>query len=54
MCSFLAHWTGLFKKDLKEQVIQGAEVVKSTALFFHNQDMQARAHEDLQMVPFAG
>jgi hypothetical protein len=54
ICSFLAYWTGLFKEDLKEQVIQGAEVVKSTALFFHNQDMQARAHDDLQMVPFAG
>jgi len=54
ICSFLAYWTGLFKEDLKEQVIQGAEVVKSTALFFHNQDMQARAHDDLQMLPFAG
>ncbi|KAG0537641.1 hypothetical protein BDA96_03G166100 [Sorghum bicolor] len=45
---------GLFKEDLKEQVIQGAEVVKSMALFFHNQDLQARAHDDLQMVPIAG
>jgi hypothetical protein len=54
ICSFLAYWTGLFKEDLKEQVIQGAEVVKSTAQFFHNKDMQARAHNDLQMVPLAG
>jgi hypothetical protein len=44
----------LLKEDLKDQVIQGAEVVKSTALFFHKQDLQARSQEERQLVPFAG
>jgi hypothetical protein len=54
ICSFLTYWAGLLKEGLKEQVIQGAEVVKSMALFFHKQDMQSRAREEHQLVPFAG
>ena len=54
ICSFLTYWTGLLKEDLKDQVIQGAEVVKSAALFFHKQDLQARSQEERQLVPFAG
>jgi hypothetical protein len=44
----------LLKEDLKNQVIQGAEVVKASALFFHKQDLQARSLEKRQLVPFAG
>ena len=54
ICSFLTYWAGLLKEDLKEQVIQGAEVVKSTALYFHKQDLQLRTQEERQLVPFAG
>jgi hypothetical protein len=54
ICSFLTYWTGLLKEDLRNQVIQGAEVVKASALFFHKLDLQARSLEERQLVPFAG
>jgi hypothetical protein len=54
ICFFLTYWTGLLKEGLKEQVIQGVEVVKSMVLYFHNQDLQTRAHEEHQMATFAG
>jgi hypothetical protein len=54
ICSFLTYWADLLKEGLKEQVIQGAEVVKSTALFFHKQDQQSRAREEYQLVPLTG
>ena len=54
ICSFLTYWAGMLKDGVKEQVIQGAEVVKTAALFFHKQELQTRSQEDLQMVPFVG
>jgi hypothetical protein len=54
ICSFLTYWTGLLEEDLKDQVIQGAEVVKASTLFFHKQDLQAHSLEERQIVPFAG
>jgi hypothetical protein len=54
ICSFLKYWAGLLKEGLKEQVIQGAEVVKLTALYFHKQDLQMHTQEEHQLVPFAG
>ena len=54
LSSFLTYWAGLLKEGLKEQVIQLAEVVKSTALYFHKQDLQLRTQEERQLVPFAG
>jgi hypothetical protein len=30
----------LLKEDLKQQVIQEAEMLKTAALFFHKQDVQ--------------
>ncbi|CAD6267248.1 unnamed protein product [Miscanthus lutarioriparius] len=45
---------GLLKDDMKEQVIQGAELVKKAALSFHNQELQAQSQEGMQLVPFAG
>ena len=45
---------GLLNEGLKEQVIQGAEVIKSTALYFHKQDLQTHTQEGHQLVPFAG
>jgi hypothetical protein len=44
----------LLKEDLRNQVIQGAEVVKASALFFHKQDLQARSLEERQLVPVTG
>jgi hypothetical protein len=44
----------LLKEDLKEQVIQGAEVVKTTALLFHKQDLKSCPQEEHQLVPFVG
>jgi len=44
----------LLKEDLKEQMIQGAEVMKTAALFFHSQDLKACSQEERQLVPFAG
>jgi len=40
------------KEDMQAQVIQGAAVVKSAALFFHNQGIQMGAGQ--QMVPYDG
>jgi hypothetical protein len=54
ICSFLTYWTGLLEEGLKDQVIQGAKLVKASALFFHKQDMQAHSLEERQIVPFAG
>jgi hypothetical protein len=54
ICSFLTYWTGLLEEDLKDQVIQGAKVVKAATLFFHMQDLQAHSLEERQIVPFAG
>jgi hypothetical protein len=54
ICSFLTYWAGLLNEGLKEQVIQGAEVIKSTALYFHKQDLQTHTQEGHQLVPFAG
>jgi len=42
ICSFLTYWAGLLKEDLKQQVIQGAEMLKTAALFFHKQDVKGR------------
>jgi hypothetical protein len=53
-CIFLTYWAGLLKEDLKEQMIQGAEVMKTAALFFHTQDLQAHSQVERQLVPFAG
>jgi hypothetical protein len=39
-------------EELKTQVIQGAEVVKTAALFFHKQNQQAVAKQ--QLVLYAG
>jgi hypothetical protein len=44
----------LLEEGLKDQVIQGAKLVKASALFFHKQDMQAHSLEERQIVPFAG
>jgi hypothetical protein len=51
---FLTYWAGLLKEGLKEQVIQGAEVVKTTALLFHKQDLKSCLQEEHQLVPFVG
>jgi hypothetical protein len=45
-CAFLTYWAGLLKEGLKEQMIQGAEALKTTTLFFHSQDMMTRSQED--------
>jgi hypothetical protein len=52
ICSFLTYWAGLLNEELKTQVIQGAEVVKTAALFFHKQNQQAVAKQ--QLVLYAG
>jgi len=52
ICSFLTYWAGLLKEDMQAQVIQGAAVVKSAALFFHSQGVQMGAGQ--QMVPYDG
>lgn len=54
ICSFLAYWVGLLKEEMKDQVTQGVEAVKSAALFFHKQDLQSYAQKEHQLVPFAG
>jgi hypothetical protein len=54
ICSFLTYWIGLLEEDLKDQVIQGAEVVKASVLLFHKQDLQAHSLEERQIMPFAG
>jgi hypothetical protein len=54
ICSFLTYWAGLLNEGMKEQVIQGAEVVKSMTLYFHKQDLQTHTQEGHQLVPFAG
>jgi len=54
ICSFLTYWAGLLKEGLKDQVIQGADAVKTVALFFHKQGQQARAREEHQLVPYVG
>jgi hypothetical protein len=33
---------------------QGAEVMKTTALFFHTQDQKTYSVEERQLVPFVG
>ena len=43
ICSFLTYWAGLLKEDLKPQVLQGAEAVKSAALL--SQAGQAVTHK---------
>lgn len=35
ICLFLVYWAGLFKEEMEKQSIQGAEVLKKTALCFH-------------------
>jgi hypothetical protein len=52
ICSFLTYWAGLLMEDLKQQVVQGAEVVKMAALSFHKQDLRAHAEEERQLVPY--
>jgi hypothetical protein len=54
ICSFLTYWAGLLKEGLKEQVTRGAEVVKSTALYFHIKKLRTRTQEEHQLVLFAG
>lgn len=54
ICSFLTYWAGLLKEGLKQQVIQGAKVVKTTTLFFHKQDLQSQAQKEHQLIPYAG
>ena len=54
ICSFLTYWAGLLSEDLKDQVIQGADAVKTAALFFHKQSQQACARDEHQLVPYAG
>jgi hypothetical protein len=54
ICSFLSYWAGLLKEGLKDQVIQGADAVKTVALFFHKQSQQACAREEHQLVPYVG
>jgi hypothetical protein len=54
ICSFLTYWAGLLKDDLKEQMTQGAEVMKTTALFFHKQDQKTYSLEERQLVPYVG
>jgi hypothetical protein len=54
ICSFLTYWAGLLKDDLKEQMTQGAEVMKTTALFFHKQDQKAYSVDERQLVPYVG
>jgi hypothetical protein len=53
-CTFLSYWAGLLKEDLKEQMIQGTEVMKMAALFFHSQGLQAHSQGERQLVSFAG
>jgi hypothetical protein len=43
----------LGKGDLGQQVVQGAEA-KMTALYFHKQEMQSRAQDERQLIPYAG
>ena len=52
ICSFLTYWAGLLKEDLKTQVVQGADVVKTVALFFHKQNQQPVSEQ--QLVPYVG
>jgi hypothetical protein len=54
MCSFLTYWTGLLNEDLKQQVIQGVEALKTTALIFHKQDIQGQGQNERQLIPFVG
>jgi len=35
ICSFLIYWAGMLNDGLKQQVVQGAEAVKTAALSFH-------------------
>ena len=37
-CSFLSYWAGLQKEEDWEQLEEGAEVLKNTALCFHPQE----------------
>jgi hypothetical protein len=53
MCSFLTYWEGLLNEDLKGQMIQGAEAMKTAALFFHSQGLKTCSQEERQLVPFA-
>lgn len=54
ICSFLIHWAGLLKGGLRQQVIQGAEAVKTVALFFHREDLKLHTQEERQLIPYAG
>ena len=54
ICSFLTYWAGLLKEDLKQQVIQGAEALKTVTLFFHKQDAQRRTQDERQLISFVG
>jgi hypothetical protein len=54
ICSFLIYWAGLLQENKKQQIIQGVEVVKTMALFFHKQDLAAQAQEERQLVPYVG
>jgi hypothetical protein len=53
-CVFLSYSAGLLKEDPKEQMIQGAEVMKTATLFFHSQDLQAHSQGERQLMPFVG
>jgi hypothetical protein len=54
ICSFLTYWAGLLNEDLKRQVIQGVEALKTTALIFHKQDTQRQIQDERQLIQFVG
>jgi hypothetical protein len=54
ICLFLTYLAGLLNEDLKDQVIQGADAVKTVALIFQKQSQQACAREEHQLVSYAG
>jgi hypothetical protein len=43
----------LLNEDLKGQMIQGVEAMKTVALFFHSQDLKTCLQEERQLVSFA-
>ena len=51
ICSFLTYWAGLLTEEWKHQAAQGAEAVKTAAIFFHRQNVQSCAQEEHQLVP---
>ena len=44
----------MLNDGLKQQVVQGAEAVKTAALSFHKQDVQSQTNDDRQLIHFAG